>query len=81
MVDELLCSLKSPRYSYMSYRYTSSDERLTAMYRNDRHNIKVRYETLFNVNLKDEVWDGNKEKYVKLEDVLVEVKSDENPFF
>jgi len=81
VVDELLYSLKSPRYSYMSYRYTSSDERLTAMYRNDRHNIKTRYETLFNVNLKDEVWDGNKDKYVKLEDVLVEVKSDKNPLF
>ena len=54
-VDEILYNLKSPRYSYISYRQTTSDERLTAIYTNDRHNIKARYETLYDVSLNDEV--------------------------
>lgn len=80
-IDEVLCDLKSPRYSYMSYKHTTSDERLAAMYRNDRNNIKSRYETLFEVNLKEEVWDNKKDQYVKLEEFLVEVKHNENPLF
>jgi len=40
-VDDMLCNLESPRYIYISYRQTTSDERLTTMYRNDRHNIKA----------------------------------------
>jgi len=51
------------------------------MYRNDRHNIRARYETLYDVNLKDEVWDVEKNEYVKLEEVLVKVTSDKDPLF
>ena len=80
-IDEASCELKSPRYACMSYRHATSDERLAAMHRNDRCNIKSRYETLFNVNLKEDVWDEKKNKYVKLEEFLVEVKKDENPLF
>jgi len=56
-VDEILCNLKSPRYSYISYQQITSNERLTVMYTNDRHNIKARYETLYDMNLNNEVWD------------------------
>ena len=65
----------------MSHRHATLDKRLVAMHQNDRHNIKLRHETLFNVNLKEDVWDEKKNKHVKLEEVLVEVKNDENQLF
>ena len=80
-VDEKLCELVSPGYKYVSYRNTSSDERLVAMYHNERKNIKSRYETLYNVNLKDEVWDGERNKYVKLEKVLMEASNNNDQLF
>ena len=80
-VDERLCEIKSLRYTYVSYRNTTSKERLTAMYHNDKKNVKARYETLVNVNLKVEVWDNKNEKYLLLEKVLIEVKSNNDKLF
>ena len=51
------------------------------MYTNDRHNIKARYETLYDVNLNDEVWDTNKEMYVTMETILMEAKIEKDPLF
>ena len=54
-VDKKLCILVSPSYMYISYRNIISNDRLAAIYHNDKKNIKSRYEILYNVNLKDEV--------------------------
>ena len=54
-VDEILCLMKSPRFKYVSYRNSTSKDRLAAMYYNDMKNGKGKYETLENENLKVKV--------------------------
>ena len=47
------------------------------MYHNDMKNLKAKYETLYNINLTDEVmYDNNKS--VILEKALIDVKSNDN---
>ena len=80
-IDEALLKMESPRYKYLSYRKTTSEERLAAMYHNDVRNIKVKYETLYDVNLKDEVWDTTNSCYVTLESILMKLMNESNPLF
>ena len=47
--------MKSPRSKYVSYRNSTSKDRLAAMYYNDMKNGKGKYETLENENLKVKV--------------------------
>ena len=47
--------MKSPRYKYVSYKKTTSEERLAAMHHNDVRNNKAKFETLYDIKLKDEV--------------------------
>ena len=51
------------------------------MHHNDVKNIKSRYETLYEVNLKDYVWDKVNNYYVKLEQVLMMEKNGNDPLF
>ena len=66
---------------YISYRNIISNNRLAAIYHNDKKNIKSRYEILYDVNLKDEVQNTVKDTQVKLEKVLMEVKNHNNLLF
>ena len=65
--NEVLYNVKSLRYKYISYRNTSVEEKLAVMYHNEKKKRKVRFKTLFNVQLKDNVMVMNKESYVLLE--------------
>ena len=51
------------------------------MHHNDVKNIKARFETLYGVNLKDEVWDTVNDCYVILEQVLMNEKNENDPLF
>ena len=73
-IDELLCLLKSPRFKYISYRNTTSQERLKAMYHNDNNNAKGKYEILENMSLNDEVINETNDKMILLEHVLIKVE-------
>ena len=80
-VNEMLCLLKSPRFKYISYKNTSPQERLQAMFHNDKNNEKGRYEILENVNLNDEIETKMKGEMQVLEQVLMTVKKGGNFLF
>ena len=65
----------------MSYKKTASEERLAAMHHNDVKNIKVKYETLHDMNLKEEVWDTNSSRYITLESILMKLTHKNHPLF
>ena len=44
--------MQFPRFKYVSYRQTTSQDRLAAMHTNDMKNGYGKYETLENENLK-----------------------------
>jgi len=70
-VDELLCLIKSPRFKYISYRKSTSDEKLRAMYINDQTNATGKYEILENVSLNDEVIDDKTNEVIELEQMIM----------
>ena len=80
-INDTLCKMTSPRYLYCSYKNTDPNERETAMYRNDRHNINAKYESIYNANLEDKVWVESNRKYVTLEEILMSVKDKHDPLF
>ena len=80
-INEALCKMKSPRYIYYSYKSTDTNERSSAMCNNDRHNINAKYESIYNAKLDDKVWNGTKEDYVDLEEVLMMAKEKEQYLF
>ena len=51
------------------------------MHHNDVKNIKSRYKMLYEVNLKDDVWDKVNNCYVKLEQVLMTENNGNDPLF
>ena len=80
-IDEKLLKLESPRYKYVSHKKMTSEERLAAMHHNDVKNIKAKYETLCDMNLKEEVWDTKSSRYVTLESMLMTLKHENHPLF
>ena len=80
-IDEWLSEkVQEKRYRYISYRNSPSQEKLSAMYFNDMKNVKAKYETLFNVQLKDEVMYDDSTT-VTLEKALMDAKVKENKLF
>jgi len=74
MIDEILNdNVRNKRYRYISYRNSPSQEKLAAMHYNDMANVKAKYETLYNINLNDEVMYENNES-VTLEKALMDEK-------
>ena len=51
------------------------------MHHNDVKNVKSRYKMLYDMNSKEDIWDTEKDVYVKLEKILMEAKSDKEPLF
>jgi len=76
-IDKALCKTKSPRYKYISYHNSSSQEKLAAMYHNEIKNEKAKYETLFNIQLRDTVMVKDNRSYISLENVLMDAKINE----
>ena len=77
-IDKLLCNLKSPRYIYCSYRNTDLDERLAALCKNEQYNKKEKYEILHDMKLKKKVQNKNTNLCIEMEEVLMEVKNNDN---
>jgi len=80
-VNEMLCLMKSPRFKYISYKKTTPQERLQAMYHNDKNNENGRYEILENVHINDEVKMDINGEFQKLEQVIMTVKKGGNFLF
>ena len=54
-INEKLSTIKSKRYRYVSYKKTTSEERLASMHFNDMKNIKAQYESMFNTLLNERI--------------------------
>ena len=65
-VDEMLYLMQSPRFKYVSYRQTTSQDRLAVMYTYEMKKIYRKYKILENVNLKDKMLENIKDKLVTL---------------
>ena len=55
-INKALCKMKSPRCIYCLYKSTDTNKRSSTMCNNDRLNINVKYESIYNVKLDDKVW-------------------------
>jgi len=73
-INELLCMIKSPRFKYVSYQKSTTDEKLRAMYHNDKHNETAKYEILENTRLDDEVIDEKTDEKILLEELMLTSK-------
>ena len=80
-IEENLLKMKSPRYKYVSYKKTTSEERLAAMHHNDVRNNKAKFETLYDIKLKDEVWNTENSCYETLESILMKLTNENHPLF
>ena len=81
VIDEILIeNVDNMRYRYVSYRNSPSQEKLAAMHHNEMANGKAKYETLYNINLKDEVRYDD-EQSVTLEQALMDEKSNGHNLF
>ena len=69
-VNESLSKIINTRYQYVSYRKTTSEERLASMHHNEMMNIKARYESLHNAKLKERVFIESR-RHERLETVLI----------
>ena len=50
-----MSKMKTTRYKFVSYKHTTSEERLASMHYNDMKNIKAKYESLNNAMLKERI--------------------------
>ena len=80
-INKLLYNLKSPRYKYISYKNTSSKERLAVMHFNEMKNVKAWYEILFKVKLNHAIMVLDNRSYILLEQILMEAKSNNDNLF
>ena len=78
-VNKSLENTKLERYSYISFKRTSSNDRLVAMYSNEMINTKLRYKILYKAKLNDMVIKEGKK--VKLEELLLNVKVNDSSLF
>ena len=65
----------------MSYRKSTSDEKLKAMYHNDKNNEKDKYEILENVSLEDEIIDKKTNQKVQLEQMIMKAEKGSQRLF
>ena len=68
-IDKSLMELVDPIIKYISYKNTTSAERLASMHANEYKNVKARYETLNNIKVNDSV--NCKDKPCELKDLLL----------
>ena len=61
-IDLNLTRIKTLMFQYLSFKYSSSEERIVAIHTNELINIKARYEMIYNENLKMNVKYENKIK-------------------
>ena len=54
-IDLQLTSMDTPTFQYLSFKHSSSEEQLGAMHTNEVINVKAHFETLYNVNLEQDV--------------------------
>ena len=54
-IDLQLTTINTPICQYLSFKYSSAEERIAAIHANEMINIKARYKTLYDVNLETEV--------------------------
>ena len=52
-INEECSKLTNNRYQFVSYRKTTSEERLASIHHNEMTNVKARYESLYNASLKE----------------------------
>jgi len=78
-IDLQLTSMDIPTFQYLSFKYSSSEERLGAMHANEVINVKARFETLYNVNLEQDM--KYQEKTKMLGQVLKEANHNQCPLF
>ena len=57
---------------YISFKYTSSNNKVSALYLNNMINIKVRFETLHNINVLEQA--SFKEKIGSLREILLSIQ-------
>ena len=70
----------STRYQFISYRKTTSEERLASMHHNEMINIKARCESLFNASLKELVFVSSR-RYERLETVIMKANCNGHRLF
>ena len=80
-VDGILCIMQSLRYKYVSYRQTTVQDRLVAMYNNGMKNGYRKYEILENIKLNDKILEEIKDEYILLETVLIEAEKGEKSYY
>ena len=59
-IDKKLVEAKFKGFRCLSHKLSDSDQRLAAMHNNDMINVKARFETLHNTNLKETIFDKTK---------------------
>ena len=65
----------------MSYQKSISDEKLKAIYHNDKNNAKEKYEILENVSLEDEVIDEKTKEILLLEQMIMKAEKGSQRLF
>ena len=78
-IDERIYSTRFKRFKYMSYKLSDPSQRIGAMHRNEMVNIKSRYETLYDTNIDDEVFQGTERK--TLEEIILNIKHGQHNLF
>jgi len=68
-MDESLMELVNLTIKYVSYKNTTSAERLASMYANECKNVKARYEILYDIKVDD--WVTYKDNLYELKDLLL----------
>jgi len=79
-INEECSKLTNNRYQFVSYRKTTSEERLASMHHNKMTNVKARYESLYNASLKELILVSNK-CHERLETVIMKANHNGSRLF
>jgi len=79
-INDEFSKLINTRYQFISYRKTTSDERLAGMHHNEMTNVKARYESLYNASLKELILVSSR-CHERLETVLMKANYNNNRLF
>ena len=52
-IDFIMVNSKFPNFKYLSYKYSSSSQRMCSMHSNEMVNVRIWFETLYGINLHD----------------------------
>ena len=64
---------------YISFKHTTSDDKVGVLYLNNMNNTKVRFETLYNINVFDQVEFQGKTSIIRY--ALIELKYNKSQLF